>query len=120
MSLLNIQTREKTPATKHFMWIDLLRVFAIFQVILIHLSFPVIAKLELPDSYRLAAVFYNAFSRAGVPIFFMISGYLLLGREEPIMDFLRKRFLKVGIPALLWTAIYLIWQQEAYRDGCPC
>jgi surface polysaccharide O-acyltransferase-like enzyme len=92
-------------------------VVAIFQVILIHLSFPVIGKVELPASYQLAAGFYNALSRAGVPIFFMISGYLLLGREESIVDFLRKRFLKVGVPTLVWTGVYLLWHQEAYRDG---
>jgi len=47
----------------------------------------------------------------------MLSGYLLLGRDEPVKDFLRRRFIRVGIPALAWTAAYLVWQQEAYRDG---
>lgn len=116
-SPVDAQVGAKTPAFKHQSWIDLLRVFAIFQVILIHLSFPVIGKLELPDSYHLAAGFYNAFSRAGVPIFFMISGYLLLGRNETVKSFLGRRFLKVGIPALVWTVVYLLWQQEAYRNG---
>lgn len=117
MSVLDTQAGEKTPATKHLAWIDLLRVVAIFQVILIHVSFPIFNKSELPQSYMLAANFYDAFSRAGVPLFFMISGYLLLGQNESISDFLRRRFTKVGIPALVWTAAYLIWQEEAYRDG---
>lgn len=117
MSMLDMQAGEKAPATNHLAWIDLLRVVAIFQVILIHVSFPIFNKSELPQSYMLAANFYDAFSRASVPIFFMISGYLLLGRNKSIADFLRRRFTKVGIPALVWTAAYLIWQQEAYRDG---
>jgi len=115
--MLDTQAREKTPATNHLTWIDLLRVVAIFQVILIHVSFPIFNKSELPQSYMLAANFYDAFSRAGVPLFFMVSGYLLLGRNESIPDFLRRRFTKVGIPALVWTIAYLIWQQEAYHDG---
>jgi len=106
-----------SPVENRHAWIDLLRVVAIFQVILIHVSFPILFKSELPQSYLLAANFYEAFSRAGVPIFFMISGYLLLGRKESTIDFLRKRFIRVGIPALVWTVTYLIWQQEAYRDG---
>ena len=117
MSLFEVSTGEKTPVANHLAWIDLLRVIAIFQVILIHLSFPIIGKDELPLSYKWAATFYNSFSRTGVPIFFMISGYLLLGRKEAITDFLRRRFVKVGIPALVWTIAYLIWQQEAYRNG---
>jgi surface polysaccharide O-acyltransferase-like enzyme len=116
-SLPESSAGEMTPAKNHLAWIDLLRVIAIFQVILIHVSFPVIGKEELSQSYKLAANFYDAFSRASVPLFFMVSGYLLLGRNEPVTNFLYRRFLKVGIPAVAWTAVYLIWHQEAYRDG---
>jgi surface polysaccharide O-acyltransferase-like enzyme len=52
----------------------------------------------------------------GVPLFFMVSGYLLLGKVEPISVFFRKRFVKVGIPALFWTAFYLLWSVEAYSN----
>ena len=116
-SLFDVPAEEESSAKDHLAWIDVLRVIAIFQVILIHLSFPIFNKEELPQSYVLAANFYDSFSRACVPIFFMISGYLLIGRDEPVKDFLRKRFIKVGIPALVWTAAYLVWQQEAYRNG---
>jgi len=101
----------------HQTWIDLLRIIAIYQVILIHASFPIFFKPDLHSSYLLAANFYDSFSRASVPVFFIISGYLLLGRTESISDFLRRRFLKVGIPTLAWTIAYLIWHEEAYRDG---
>jgi surface polysaccharide O-acyltransferase-like enzyme len=47
----------------------------------------------------------------------MISGALLLGRSEPIWQFLMRRFLKVGVPAIFWSVIYLVWATEAYRDG---
>lgn len=117
MSASNTSTDKETGAANHLVWIDILRVFSIFQVILIHTSFPIFYKEELPHSYWAAANFYDAFSRAGVPIFFMISGYLLLERSELSLDFFKRRFIKVGIPAVVWTAAYLIWQQQAYRNG---
>src|SRR5688572_5105457 len=59
--------------------------------------------------------FYNAFARVSVPLLFMVSGYLLLGKQESISDFYRKRFRKVFIPFLFWSVFYLIWE-NGYRD----
>jgi surface polysaccharide O-acyltransferase-like enzyme len=85
---------------------------------LIHAAFPILFKKEeLPRSDWMAANFYDSISRISVPIFFMISGYLLLGRKESSMEFFRKRFLKVGIPTVVWIAAYLAWQQDDYRNG---
>ena len=101
----------------HYYWIDLIRVVAVFQVILVHLSYVIFFKDELLSANWIAANFYDSFSRMGVPLFFMVSGYLLLGKSEPISDFFRKRFLKVGIPTLFWSVAYLLWSVEAYRNG---
>jgi len=101
----------------HYYWIDLIRVVAVFQVILVHLSYVIFFKDELLSPTWVAANFYDSFSRMGVPLFFMVSGYLLLGKSEPITDFFRKRFMKVGIPTLFWSVAYLLWSVEAYRNG---
>ena len=98
-------------------WIDLIRVVAVFQVILVHLSYVIFFKEELLSSNWMAANFYDSLSRMGVPLFFMVSGYLLLGKSEPLADFFRKRFLKVGIPTLFWSIAYLLWSVEAFRNG---
>jgi surface polysaccharide O-acyltransferase-like enzyme len=74
-------------------------------------------KEEPLDANWLAANFYDSLSRMGVPLFFMVSGYLLLGRSEQIPGFFRKRFVKVGIPTLFWSVAYLLWSVEAYRNG---
>ncbi|WP_211716062.1 acyltransferase [Nocardiopsis sp. MG754419] len=51
-----------------------------------------------------------------VAVFVMISGALLLRpRDEPVADFYRKRWAKIGVPLFVWTAAYLIWMQ--WRDG---
>lgn len=103
--------------TAHIYWVDLVRIVAVFQVILVHLSYVIFFKEELLSSNWMAANFYDSFSRMGVPLFFMASGFLLLGRSEPVPDFFRKRFVKVGIPTLFWSVAYLLWSVEAYRNG---
>jgi surface polysaccharide O-acyltransferase-like enzyme len=101
----------------HIYWIDLVRVVAVFQVILIHLSFVIFFKEDFSSANSQAANFYDSFSRMSVPLFIMVSGYLLLGKSEPINDFFRKRFVKVGIPTLFWSVAYLLWSVKAYRNG---
>lgn len=47
--------------------------------------------------------------RIGVPLFFMVSGYLMLQKEEPLVLFYTKRMRKVLIPLLFWSLIYAIF-----------
>ena len=112
---------EKQPSVQakpaHIYWIDLVRVVAVFQVILIHLSFVIFFKEDFSSANSQSANFYDSFSRMSVPLFIMVSGYLLLGKSEPIYDFFRKRFVKVGIPTLFWSVAYLLWSVKDYRNG---
>lgn len=41
----------------------------------------------------------------GVPLFVMLSGALLLGKEEPLKLFFKKRFHRVLIPFFIWSII---------------
>jgi surface polysaccharide O-acyltransferase-like enzyme len=103
--------------SNHIYWIDLIRVVAVFQIVLVHLSYVIFFKEDVLSANWRAANFYDSFSRIGVPLFFMVSGFLLLGKTEPIVDFFRKRFVKVGTPTLFWSVAYLLWSVEAYTDG---
>jgi surface polysaccharide O-acyltransferase-like enzyme len=85
--------------------------------VLVHLSYVIFFKEDLLSANWVAANFYDSISRMGVPLFFMVSGSLLLGKLEPFWLFLRKRFVKVGIPTLFWSIFYLVRSTEAYRDG---
>jgi surface polysaccharide O-acyltransferase-like enzyme len=49
----------------------------------------------------------DSLSRGAVPIFFMISGALLLWKEEPILPFYRKRVLRIVPPLVFWTIAYV-------------
>lgn len=108
---------EHTENSGHLYWVDMVRVVAVFQVILVHLAYPVFFKDDLPRTYWYAANFYDSLSRMGVPLFFMVSGVLLLRRTEPTGAFLKKRLIKVGVPTIFWSAFYLWWSVEAYRTG---
>jgi len=96
---------------------NLIRIVAVFQVVLVHLSYVIFFKDDLLSANWMAANFYDSFSRMGVPLFFMVSGYLLLGKTEPLPDFFRKRFVKVGIPTLFWSIFYLFRSVDAYSSG---
>jgi surface polysaccharide O-acyltransferase-like enzyme len=61
--------------------------------------------------------FYFVLSRVAVPLFFMVSGYLLLGKTESYSDFFRKRALKVFVPFLVWSVIYMLWKREGFDQA---
>lgn len=56
----------------------------------------------------------NGVSRLAVPIFFMISGYLLLG-EPVLVKKNTRRVWNMLLTLLLWSGIYLVWNYF-YRD----
>jgi surface polysaccharide O-acyltransferase-like enzyme len=93
-----------------FRWVDLVRVVGAFLVVMAHVAFRGSGS-ELAESY------YFIVSRVAVPLFFMVSGYLLLGKEEPYGVFFRKRALKVIVPFLAWSVIYMLWKKEGFEAG---
>ena len=63
-------------------YLDFLRCLAIFLVILLHTLVPVVTNTGVygAPSWKLC-VALDALTRVGVPLFFMLSGYLMLSRE---------------------------------------
>lgn len=92
-------------------WIDYIRVVATLSVILLHSSALLLPQYNhVPQAHWLIADIYQSSVRMCVPLFFMISGYLLLEKEEPLDVFFKKRLDKVIIPLLSWSIIYVFWQ----------
>jgi len=87
-------------------WIDLIRALGAFLVVLAHVQYS-------GNGSGLIQIYYYALTRVAVPLFFMASGYLLLSKNEPYLDFFKKRVLKVFIPFVVWSVIYLVWKGEA-------
>lgn len=90
-------------------WIDLIRALGAFLVVLAHVQYSGRAGAWAGNSYY-------ALTRIAVPLFFMISGYLLLSKNETYSDFFYKRGLKVFLPLFIWSMIYLIWQEEGFGN----
>lgn len=93
---------------------DILRILSGFGVVLIHVTDPF---LDYPPyegigglQWWLMNILNTAF-RFSVPVFIMLSGYLLLHpqRKDTFESFYKKRFLRVGIPFAFWLVIYFFW-----------
>ena len=89
---------------------DVLRVIAMIMVIIIHVSNVYTRSFNFIDSNSyLVSLIYNTISRVSVPIFFMISGALLLDRKFEFNKY-KKRILKIILLIIVWDIIYLIWE----------
>src|SRR5215217_2703116 len=104
-------TMDNPAAKKEFIpWADLIRVVATVLVVVVHVSGQITnAWGKVPDGWWIIADVYGGIARICVPLFFMISGYLLLPRSENLGVFYRKRILKVLIPFVGWSLIYVWW-----------
>ncbi len=91
---------------KRIFYFDELRAIAILLVILCHTT-----TIYQPYYYDLSIMsipsFLNVFGWVGVPIFFMISGALLLNRDYSLKDFFKRRFTRILIPFIFWMIITL-------------
>lgn len=90
-------------------WIDAVRSFACLCVITTHAPIP----NNSSDQFVIAIT--NYFSVAGASIlFFMISGALILYREQPVIPFMKKRVSRIFFPMVIWSIISLL---VAYSYG---
>lgn len=89
---------------------DILRVIAMFMVVVIHVSNVYSRNFgNISNSSFFYSLIYNTICRISVPIFFMISGALLLDRKFDKNKY-KKRILKYIILIAAWDIIYLIWE----------
>lgn len=107
----------KSKTTQTNFGISILRILATFSVIMIHVSGPVIVKFGKVSSFDWnVANFYDSISRYSVPVFFMISGALLLGREFEIKHFLKNRLGKIIPPFLFWSLFYSLTNRYVFNN----
>lgn len=83
---------------------DVLRVLACLMVIVVHARGPYTYHAD--GSLDFWAAFYLVLVRAGVPLFVVLSGALLLPLRQTAGDFLRRRFLRVAVPFVVWSALF--------------
>lgn len=92
-------------------WLDNIRVFACILVIASHIVGQFFVSPPFtPDNETFAwSSFYTVLVRVSIPLFFMISGALLLPVRDTTGQFLKKRFTRVLFPFLLWSAFYTVF-----------
>jgi surface polysaccharide O-acyltransferase-like enzyme len=98
--------------------ISSLRIFAIFGVLMIHASAPLVSSFE--KNGELAFWIGNLFdgiSRWSVPVFFMISGALLLPKQDDFKTFYMKRMSKILIPFVGWSFLYVLYSHFVLHNS---
>ena len=110
------------PTTKpqNIDWISNLKLIALYAVIVLHCSSPLLAQFgKVAVGDWLTADIFNALTRFAVPAFVMITGALLLHKEYEIGSFLKKRLSRVVIPFLFWSLVYIAysWYNEEITFG---
>ncbi|MGM0805767.1 MAG: acyltransferase [Bacillota bacterium] len=91
-----------------------LRSLAIMAVVMIHVVSNLLSG-EISKTWWLATII-ESFCRWSVPVFVMVSGALLLGKEEPLSVFFKKRASKIIIPFLFWTLFYELFKVRTQLD----
>lgn len=89
---------------KRIFYYDELRALAIIFVVLCHASILYRPFIYTSLKVSLPGMFY-ILTHVAVPIFFMLSGALLLNREYDLRGFFKKRFSRILLPFLFWAII---------------
>jgi len=106
---------------KRIAFLDYVRVFACFLVILVHACenfYGAAGSTDMvgPQSYladeadRLWVSVFDGFSRMAVPLFMIVSAYLLapMKKEETMRQFYRRRFTRILPPFIFFMILYAV------------
>ncbi|GGJ83570.1 acyltransferase [Parabacteroides faecis] len=97
-----------TVTRPHIVWLDVLRFVAILMVIACHCTDPFNASPESranPD-FNFWGSAYGSMLRACVPLFVMMTGFLLLPVKQEASVFYKKRIPRVFFPFLIWSVLF--------------
>lgn len=102
----------------NILYFDTLRALATFAVIVIHVTSPVVnmAWNKNMEHWWIGNVVDSAV-RFAVPLFLMLSGATMLGKEYKLRDFYAKRFSRVLLPFLFWLPVYWLFRWLPLKPG---
>lgn len=95
---------------KRIVFLDYMRVIACFMVIMVHacefffIDGSDIGIRNLSDGFWVSVI--DSAFRCSVPMFVMISAYLLVPVRGSVTAFFRKRFIRVLVPFVIWSLLY--------------
>ena len=99
---------EKKPAVRK-VYLDVLRILAILGVLFNHrVAYYTIDTLQPVTVNYIVKILLSVFAKCGPPLFFMISGYLLLGKNEPLKKIFTHRILRIVIVMVICAVYFVI------------
>jgi surface polysaccharide O-acyltransferase-like enzyme len=101
------------------LWVDLIRVTAVLSVITLHVAaVPVTQFAKIPEGHWWWANAFDSLVRPCIPLFVMVSGALLLTRQQlDFAYFFRRRMLRVAVPFIAWSALYALWRYGVHGNS---
>ena len=101
---------------KRVMWIDVLRSVCAFTIVLLHCTNNTYNNFT-DDTFKWYNYLYmNCFTTFAVPIFFMLSGILIIKENINIRKNLKK-VLYFFIQLFVWSIIYIIFRKYFYNEN---
>jgi len=95
---------------KKLMWVEYIRAKAICMVVILHVAAPLLFRYNTTSSQNWwTGNIYGSMVRMCIPLFFMITGFLLLTNVESPLGFFIKRVQKTVLPLLAWSLFYIGW-----------
>lgn len=98
-------------------WIDNARALATVSVILLHVASDLLYTIKTDGATTdwWTGNILDGLTRFSVPLFFMISGALLLHSDYELLKYLKKRFIRIVPPLLFWSFVYLFYDNLIYE-----
>ena len=96
--------------TYNLQWLNNLRFVATLSMIVLHIVAPILYKYD--KSYNITWQIANIIDscvRCCVPLFVMLTGALMLGKQYVLSNYLKKRASKIILPFIFWSTIYVLW-----------
>jgi len=106
--LQNLNMKDSSNNNKRQYWIDALRIVSSYMVVLVHCSSYAIFEVPIFTSPWYGLMFWDAMSRACVPLFVMISGILFLDpkKEISLKKLYKKYIFRIFKNIVFWNIFY--------------
>ena len=93
------------------------RNLAIFLIVTLHVTDAVVNRTNYFGGISwFFAEYLNTISRIGVPIFIMVSGYLLLPEKYSFKEMKKRAIFRILIPFLIWFTFYFYFRHLWFGD----
>jgi surface polysaccharide O-acyltransferase-like enzyme len=97
------------------LWMDNLRAMSTVGVIVLHSCYPLVGIFDM--STHAGRTWWvgnvcDATVRFCVPVFLMLTGALLLGRNVSLRFFLKKRYNRLLLPLIFWSIVYMLFNYD--------